>query len=38
MLDYDYPIYKILEEEYPQDMWDTLGLETGMGRVFSVDI
>lgn len=38
MLDYWYPVYKVLEEEAPQGMWDELARMVGLDSVFSVDL
>lgn len=38
LLDYDYPIYTILKEDCPQDMWDSLAEHVGIASVVSVDI
>lgn len=38
MLDYGYPLYKVLEEDAPQGMWDELARMVGLDSVFSVDL
>lgn len=38
LLDYWYPVYKVLEEEAPQGMWDELARLVGLDSVFSVDL
>ena len=38
LLDYDYPLYKVLEEDWPQEMWDTLAQMVGLESVYSVDM
>lgn len=38
MLDYDYPLYKVLEEDWPQEMWDALAQMVGLESVYSVDM
>ncbi len=38
MLDYCYPMYKVLEEDAPQEMWDALARLVGLDEVISVDI
>ena len=38
MLSYDYPIYKVLEEEPPQGMWNELAMMVGLENVFCVDL
>lgn len=38
MLQYDYPIYKTLEQEAPIAMWDDIASWYGLSSVMSVDI
>ena len=38
MLDYWYPVYRILGEEAPQEMWDTMARMVGLDEVCSVDL
>ena len=38
LLDYQYPLYTVLEEEAPQEMWDELARMVGLGNVTSVDL
>ena len=38
MLKYEYPVYKVLEEDAPQAMWDELAEMVGLGEVYGVDI
>ncbi len=38
MLDYDYPLWTILDEEAPQGMWDQLAKVFGLDCVSEVDI
>lgn len=38
MLDYWYPVYRVLEEEAPQGMWNELARMVGLDNVFSVDL
>ena len=38
MLDYWYPVYKVLEEDAPQAMWDELAEMVGLGEVYGGDI
>jgi len=38
MLDYDYQLYKVLEEDWPQEMWDALARMVGLEGVYSVDM
>ena len=37
MLDYHYPIYTVLEENAPQEMWDKLARLAGLAEVCSVE-
>lgn len=38
MLDYQYPLYRILGEDAPQGLWDDLARMVGLEEVFCVDI
>ena len=38
LLDWEYPTYRILEEEAPQGMWDELGEQFGLSSVSSFDL
>lgn len=38
MLDYDYPLYTVLEDDCPQEMWNALARMVGLESVYSVDI
>ena len=38
MLKYEYPVYKVLEEDAPQGMWDELAEYVGLGEVYGIDI
>ena len=38
MLKYEYPVYKVLEEDEPQAMWNELAEMVGLGEVYGVDI
>ena len=38
MLDYDYPLYNLLEQEPPQEMWSELARMVGLESVYSVDM
>ena len=38
MLKYEYPVYKVLEEDAPQAMWDEMAEMVGLGEVYGVDI
>ena len=38
LLDYGYPMYRVLEAEAPQWMWKELARMTGLDSVFAVDL
>lgn len=38
MLDYNYPVWRILEEDAPDDMWEELGRKFGLKTACSVDL
>ena len=38
MLEYDYPVWSVLEEDAPGAMWEELGREFGLKTVCSVDL
>lgn len=38
LLDHDYAIYSVLEEDFQEDMWHDLADEMGLESVFSVDV
>ena len=38
LLKYDYPIYEVLGDEAPQEMWDDLAEQFGVGAVTSFDL
>lgn len=38
MLDYDYPMYRALEEDAPTAMWDRLAGKFGLKSVSSIDL
>ena len=38
MLDYQYPLYRIIGEDAPQEMWDELARMVGLEEVYAVDI
>ena len=38
MLEYDHPIYSVLGEDAPDDMWKRLAEEFGLDNISSVDI
>lgn len=38
LLDYQYPVWKVLKEESPMGLWDRLSEIYGLGTVSSVDI
>ena len=38
LLEYDYPVWRVLEEEAPDEMWGDLGRKFGLEHVCSVDL
>lgn len=38
MLDYDFPVYKILGEDAPEEMWEEMARKFGLESVSSVDL
>ena len=38
MLDYNYPVWRVLGEDAPDNMWEELGYKFGLTRVCSVDL
>ena len=38
LLDYNYLVWRVLEEDAPDGMWEDLGRKFGLGSVCSVDI
>ena len=38
LLEYDYPVWRVLEEEAPVEMWEDLGRKFGLEHVCSVDL
>lgn len=38
MLDYNYPVWRVLEEDAPDNMWEELGYKFGLAHVCSVDL
>lgn len=38
LLEYDYPVWRVLEEEAPDEMWEDLGRKFGLEHVYSVDL
>lgn len=38
MLDFQHPLFKVLGEDSPQEMWDELARLVGLERVYSVDM
>ena len=38
MLDYNYPVWRVLEEDAPDAMWEELGYKFGLAHVCSVDL
>lgn len=37
-LNYDFPTYKVLEEDFPQGMWDDLAQLLGLEHVYAIDL
>ena len=38
ILEYNYPVWHILEQDYPDGMWEDLGRKFGLATVCSIDI
>lgn len=38
MLDYNYPVWRVLEEDAPDGMWKDLDFKFGLAHVSSVDL
>lgn len=38
MLDYDYPVWRVLEENAPDAMWEEFDYKFGLAHVCSVDL
>lgn len=38
LLKYDYPTYSVLDEDYPEGMWEDLGRKFGLDSIISVDL
>lgn len=38
LLKHDYEIYKVLQEDFPAEMWEELGQKFGLATVTSVDL
>ena len=38
VLDYNYPVWHILGEDYPDGMWEDLGRKFGLATVSSIDL
>ena len=38
LLEYDYSVWRVLEEEAPDEMWEDLGRKFGLEHVCSVDL
>lgn len=38
MLEYDYPVWSVLEEDAPDAMWEDLGRKFGLTHICSADI
>ena len=36
--DYNYAVYKVLGEDFPDEMWEALAEEYGLGTVTSIDL
>lgn len=37
-LEYNYPVWHILKQDYPEEMWEELGRKFGLATVCSVDL
>ena len=37
-LEYNYPVWHILEQDYPDGMWEDLGRKFGLATVCSIDL
>ena len=37
-LEYNYPVWKVLEEDFPDDMWRELGRKFGLETVCAMDL
>lgn len=37
-LEYNYPVWRILKEDYPGGMWEDLGRKFGLATVCSIDL
>ena len=38
LLEYDYPVWRVLEEDAPRAMWEDLGRKFGLMTVLSLDL
>ena len=38
LLEYDYPVWRVLDEDAPDAMWEDLGRKFGLEHVCSVDL
>lgn len=38
VLDFNYPMYKVLGEDFPDEMWEELGRKFGIKSVSSIDL
>ena len=38
LFDYNYPVWRVIEEDAPEGMWEELGREFGLKTVCSVDL
>lgn len=37
-LEYNYPVWHILKQDYPEEMWEELGRKFGLATVCSIDL
>ena len=37
-LEYNYPVWRILQQDYPDSMWEDLGRKFGLATVCSIDL
>ncbi len=37
-LEYNYPVWHILQQDYPDGMWEDLGRKFGLATVYSMDL
>ena len=38
MLDFDYPVFRVLDEDAPQEMWNRMAITFGLDNVCAVDL